>query len=135
MSKNNVRSLLKMIDDSIDDMDDDDVEKLHDGLLSNVEHLIHRIDIINRLKAYYPVGGYVTADRCYSEWKNDILNVHIEGWRHTVISYKYIDGLYYKQHIYSGNVNGRGTPINENYSDCGGLTEGELFLEISMIGD
>jgi hypothetical protein len=136
MSKDSIRSILELISNSLDDMyDDDEIEKLHNGLCTGVGYLIYKKDIINRLGYHYPIGGYVTPKNCRAEWNDNILEIHVEGWRHTVVSYKYVDGLYYKCNISSWNINGRGTPINESYTDSKGLTEDELFREVNMIED
>jgi hypothetical protein len=135
MSADDVRMLLKIISDSLNDMDNQEIGKLYNGLCSGVGSLIHKIDIVNRLKDYYPIGYYVHPENCKAEWNDDILYIHIEGWKHTIISYKYVDGLYYKCNISSWNINGRGTPINETFGNCKGLTEKELFQDVSMIKD
>ncbi len=129
MSKGDVLMVLEIISNAIDGMDDDEVRRLHSGLCSGVGHLIHKIGVINRLKDHYPIGRYAYR----AQWYGNVLEINVEGRRRTIVSYNYVDGYYYKESLISINVNGKGSYINKSYKDSKGLTEDELFQDISMI--
>lgn len=136
--KENLKLALWSLIEEFRDLEDEQAQKLLDSLLSFLPNppTIQKNRVILRAKDYYPIGGFVSLEKCKAEWiDNDIIKFIIEGWHYTTLKYKYQNGLYYKIYESYYNVNGRGTGNEEKYENSSGITEDELMLEIKHTGD
>ena len=117
---------------------DDHATHLND----KIKKILNKIDahsLIDRSKAYFPIGGYVEEHDCVTEWiEHDTIEFTAKGWYYTSVGYRVIytsnaDEIcskYQKISYRRSNVNGRGGYIEKTFDDEPMLDEESMLNDM-----